>query len=302
MEFAIKKGIIGMQKKITLIAFCFSIIIAFDSFLVKNNPVRAEYKEYQYKIDFGKARPVESLILNRNLSVKTNSEEDWVKVEFDSSLSNQNGEYIPINRISLDLNNRHFQLDKGPFKIDSKKILFTDKLLFIFSLNLTPADHPGIYQGSIRIHTSLKTITFQLEVEVQPWVRMETDQRLINLNQVTKEDVKLQSPMPLTIRVASNTQWVLSANLVQDTKTPLWIQLSRWREYDIQNLIRWGELLEMGKKPLAAGNATVSRSESYWTELSMAVYIEDFIKYPAGEGLFQIRFLLEIWDQKTVKL
>jgi hypothetical protein len=108
--------------------------------------------------------------------------------------------------------------------------------------------------------------------------------------------------MPLTIRVASNTQWVLSANLVQDTKTPLWIQLSRWREYDIQNLIRWGELLEMGKKPLAAGNATVSRSESYWTELSMAVYIEDFIKYPAGEGLFQIRFLLEIWDQKTVKL
>lgn len=291
-----------MQKKITLIVCCFLVIIAFDCFLVKNKPVRAEFKEYRSKIDFGKARPVESLTLNRNLSVKTSSEEDWVKVEFDSYLSNQNGDYIPNHRVTLDINDRHFQLDKGPFEINSKKVSFTEKLLLIFSLNLTPADRPGIYQGSIRFQTPLKKITFQLEVEVQPWVRMETDQRLINLNQVTKEDVKLQSPMPLTIRVASNAQWVLSANLVKDTKTPLWISLSRWRENDIQSLIRSGEFLEMKKKPLAAGNGTVSRSESYWVELSIVVYIEDFIKYPAGECLFQLRFLLEIWDQKTVKL
>lgn len=236
-----------MQKKITLIVCCFLVIIAFDCFLVKNKPVRAEFKEYRSKIDFGKARPVESLTLNRNLSVKTSSEEDWVKVEFDSYLSNQNGDYIPIHRVTLDINDRHFQLDKGPFEINSKKVSFTEKLLLIFSLNLTPADRPGIYQGSIRFQTPLKKITFQLEVEVQPWVRMETDQRLINLNQVTKEDVKLQSPMPLTIRVASNAQWVLSANLVKDTKTPLWISLSRWRENDIQSLIRSGEFLEMKK-------------------------------------------------------
>lgn len=291
-----------MQKKIMLIILCFLVIIAFDCFLVKNNPVRAEYREYKYKIDFGKARPVERLTLNRNLSIKTTPVEDWVKVEFDLSLSNQNGDSIPINRVNLDINDRHFELDEGPFEINSKKKSFTDKLFLTFSLNLTPADRPGIYQGSIRIHTPLKKITFQLEIEVQPWVRMETDQRLININQVTKEDFRIQSPMPLTIRVASNTKWVLSANLLKDTKAPLWLHMSRWRENDIQSIIRSGERLEMGKKALAAGNATTSRSELYWAELSMVVYIEDFIKYPAGEGLFQLRFLLEIWDQKTVKL
>lgn len=288
-----------MQKKIALIISYFLAIIAFDCFLAKHNLVRAEY---MYKIDFGKARPVERLTLTRNLSVKTNPGEDWVKVEFDSSLSNQNGDYLPINRVNLAINDRHFELDGGPFEINSKKISSMDKLFLTFNLTLNPADRPGIYQGSIRIQTLSEKITFHLEVEVQPWVRMEADQRLININQVTKEDLKLQSPVPLTIRVASNTSWVLSANLAKDNKVPLRLQPVRRRENDIQNLFRSGERLETGKKALAAGNATVNRFESYWAEVSMIVYIDDFIKYPAGERLFQLRFLLEIWDQKTVKL
>lgn len=290
-----------MQKKLTLIIFGFLVMVAFDCFMVKNSLVKAEIREYCYKVDFGKARPVESLTLNRNLSVKTNPEEDWIKVEFDSSLGNQNGEYLPINRLNLSVNDRDFQLDKGPFEINLKQDSFTDKLFLIFSLNLTPADRPGNYHGSIRIQTPLKKIIFQLEVQVEPWVRMEADQRRINISQATKEDFKLQTSAPLTIRVASNTDWVLSANLLQNNKPPIRLKMTRWQENNIQNLFRSGERLETEKKALAAGNATVNRSESYWAELSMTVYIEDFIKYPAGEHLFQFRFLLEIWDQKTVK-
>lgn len=291
-----------MQKKIALVILGFLVIVAFDCFLAKKSLAKAEIREYCYKVDFGKARPVENLTLNRNLSVKTNPGEDWIKVDFDSSLRNKNGEYLPINRLNLSINDRHFQLDKGPFEINLKQDSFTDKLFLIFSLNLTPADRPGKYQGSIGIQTPLKKITFQLEVEVEPWVRMEADQRMINISQVAKEDFILQSPMPLTIRVASNTDWVLSANLLQNDKAPICLKLTRWQEKDIQNLFRSGERLETEKKALAAGSATVNRSETYWAELSMTVYIEDFIKYPAGERLFQLRFLLEIWDQKTVKL
>lgn len=290
-----------MEKKIWGIIFCLLFLSAFDCLWAGSNPVRAE--EYRYKIDFGKARPIENLVIDRNLSIKINPGEDWLKVNFDSFLGNQKGEHIPLNRLNLAVNDRNFDLDHGPFEIDSKALSPNDKLFFTFSLNLAPADHPGNYQGMITIETPLKKVSFQLEVEVQPWVRIETDQILIRMDQVAREDLKLQSSIPLTIRVASNSKWVLSVNLDKDIKVPLQLRLNQQQvTQEIQSLFSSGEFLETEKKALATGNATVRPSESYWAEISTAVYIDDFIKYPAGERLFQIRFLLELWDQKTVNL
>lgn len=290
-----------MHRKMWRLIFCLLFLSAFDYLWAGTNPVRAE--EYRYKIDFGKARPIESLMIDRNLSIKINPGEDWVKVDFDRYLDNQKGDQIPCNRLNLAINDRNFELDHGPFEVGSKTISINDKLFLTFSLNLTPADRPGNYHGTITIETPQKKIAFQLEAEVQPWVRMETDQSFIRMDQVTKEDFKLQSSIPLTIRVASNASWVLSANLAKDSKVPIRLKLSQqWLNNDIQSFFHSGGCLEIEKKALAAGNATVSRSESYWSELSMAVSIDDFIKYPAGERLFQLRFLLELWDQKTVNL
>ncbi len=295
------KGSIGMQKKIVLVILCFLNIIAFDCLWAKANPVRAQ-EQYRFKINFGKARPIESLIIDRNLSIKTNPGEDLIKVDFSSYLDNQKGEHIHFNRLKLAINDRIFDLDKGPFEVEPKTFSPDDKLFLTFSLNLTPSDYPGSYQGSITFQTSHKKITFQLEVEVQPWVRMETDQKLIGLEQVTKEDLKLFSPIPLTIRVASNTNWVLSVNLARDIKVPIQLKLGQQQHNDIQSFFQSGGSLEIGKKPLAAGNSTVRSCDSYWLELPIAVFIDEFYKYPAGKQLFQIRFLLELWDQKTVRL
>ena len=292
------KESIGMQAKIGWMVFCFLILSSFDCLWSGANPVRAE--EYRYKIDFGKARPVESLVLDRNLSIKTNPGENRIKVDFDSALSNHNGDHISINRLNLSINDRNFELDRGPFEVDSQT---DDKLFLTFSLKLTPADHPGDYQGTVSIETPLKKISFQLEVEVEPWVRMETDRFLIRMDQVTKEDFKLRSAVPLTIRLASNTKWVLSVNSTQKSKVPLQLKLERQRGNNaIQDLFQSGGHLETDKKALAAGISTVSPSESYWSEIDLVVYIDDFNKYPAGEELFQLRFLLELWDKKTVNL
>ncbi len=287
-----------MRKAIWRIILCF---IALNCLWAGFNPVKAA--EYRYKIDFGKARPIESLVIDRSLSIKINPGEDWVKVYFDSFLDNQRGEHIPVNRLNMAINDRNFELDHSPFEIDSKALSLNDKLFFTFSLNLTPADRPGNYQGIIIIETSEKKITFQLGAEVQPWVRIETDQSFIRMDQAAKEDLKLQSSIPLTIRVASNSKWVLAVNLARDSKVPLQLKMDQQlANLEIQRLFSAGGRLETEKKVLAAGNATVVRSESYWTEIKTLIYIDDFIKYPAGEQSFQLRFLLELWDQKTVKL
>ncbi len=290
-----------MQKKIGLIILCLSVAVAFDCLWAGTNPVRAE--EYRFKIDFGKARPIERIVVDRNLSIKTDPGENWVKVNFDSNLANHKGDHIPINRLNVAINDRNFELDRGPFEVDSKNLSNNDKLFLSFSLNLTPADRPGNYQGKITFETQLKKVTFQLEVEVEPWVRIEADQSLIRMDQTMKEDFKLQSSIPLHVRVASNTDWVLSANLANDSKVPIQIKLDQELAREgIRSLFPMGERLETEKKALFNGNATVSPSDSYWAEMSMAVYIGNFTKYPAGEQLFQIRFLLELWDQKTVNL
>lgn len=287
-----------MQKKFLGIIFGLLFLIIFDCLWVGSNPVRAE--EYRYQIDFGKARPIESLVLDRNLSIKTNPGENRIKIDFDSVLSNHNGDHISISRLNLSINDRLFELDHSPIEVDSR----TDGKLFLtFSLKLTPADRPGNYQGMVTFETPLKKISFQLKVEVQPWVRMETDQRLIRMDQVTKDEFKVQSSIPLTIRLASNAKWVLSVNAAQKSKIPLHLKLERHRGNNaIQDLFQSGGSLETDKKALAAGIPTVSPSESYWSEIDLLVYIDDFIKYPAGERQFQLRFLLELWDQKTVNL
>jgi len=123
------------------------------------------------------------------------------------------------------------------------------------------------------------------------------------MDQVAREELKLQNSIPITIRVSSNSKWVLSVNLAKDSKVPLQLKPDQHSvSQDIQSLLSAGERLETEKKALVAGNATVIRSESYWAEIKTAVYIDDFIKYPAGEQLFQLRFLLELWDRKTVKI
>lgn len=290
-----------MQRKILSIIFGLLFLCVFDYFWVGANPVRVE--AYRFKVNFGKARPIENMVVERNLSIKTSPGENWVKVGFDSALNNRDGDHISINRLTLSINDRNFQLDRGPFEVDSKAVSFEDKLFLNFSLNLTPGDCPGNYQGTVIIETSMKKVAFQLEVEVQPWVRLETDQTLIRLDQVNKEDFKVRSSVPLTIRLASNAKWVLSVNLGENSNIPFQLRLEQQRGIaEIQYLFEPGGRLGKEKRVLAVGNSTVRRSESYWAEVHLAVYIDDFYKYPAGERLLQLCFLLELWDQKTVKI
>ena len=290
-----------MQKKFLSIIFGLLFLCVFDYFWVGANPVRAEV--YRYKINFGKARPIENMVVERNLSIKTSPGENWIKVSFDSALTNRDGGYISINRLTLSINDRNFKLDRGSFEIDSKALSFDNKLFLNFSLNLTPGDCPGKYQGMVTIETPMKKIAFQLEIEVQPWVRLETDQSLIRLDQVTKEDFKVCSSVPLIIRLASNAKWVLSVNLGENGKVPFQLRLEQQRKNnEVQYLFEPGGRLGRDKKPLAVGDSTVRHSGSYWTEIELAVYIDDFYKYPAGEGVLRLRFLLELWDQKTVKI
>lgn len=292
-----------MQKRSALFSLFFLMFIAFDVISGQANSLKAASGEYRFKIDFGKAQPVETIMVERNLSIKTIQGENRIRVDFEPYLANQKGEHIPIKRLELSINDRKFQLDDGAFEIDTETLSINDKLFLTFNLSLSPVDHPGLYQGVMSIQTPQKKIIFQLGVEVQPWVRMETDERFINLDQVSKEDLKVKSPMPLTVRVASNTNWVLSANLEKENKVPLLLKLGRYNGgNDIQNLFLPGGRLGIEKLALAAGAATVKPSESYWSELSFDMFIDDFIKYPAGEQLFKIRFLLELWEQKTVNL
>lgn len=292
-----------MQKRVAHFSLCLLMIIAFDLMSGQVNSVKAAMGEHRFKIDFGKAQPVEMITIERNLSVKTNQGENRFRVNFEPYLANQKGEHIPINRLELSINDRRFELDHGAFEIDAETLSINDKLFLTFSLSLVPADRPGLYQGMMTIETPQKKINFQLEVQVQPWVRLETDERSINVNQVFKEDLKVKSPTPFTIRVASNTNWVLSANLEKESKVPLQLKLGRYSGgNDIQNLFLPGGRLETEKSALATGAATVKPSESYWSELSFDIFIDDFSKYPAGGRLFKIRFLLELWERKTVNL
>lgn len=290
-----------MQKKLLSIIFGLFFLCAFDYFWVGANPVRAE--AYRYRINFGKARPIENMVVERNLSIKTSPGEDWVKVSFDSALDNRDGDHISTNRLTLSINDRNFKLDRGPFEVDLKALSFDDKLFLNFSLKLTPGDSPGNYQGIVTIETPIKKIAFQLEVEVQPWVRLETDRTLIRLDQVNKEDFKVSSSVPLTIRLASNAKWVLSVNLGENSKIPFQLRLEQQRGIaEVQYLFEPGGRLGKERRVLAVGNSTVRRRESYWAEVDLVVYIDDFYKYPAGERLLQLRFLLELWDKKTVTI
>lgn len=262
-----------------------------------------------FKLDFGKVRPFKETVIERILPVEMIREKaDEIMVDYDPSLKDPLGHNLPVSRLKMAVNDELFELKNFDSPINLTRLSSNQKLYrFMFLLELAPADLPGRYNGTVlikyRTGTTWRKISILLTVEIQPWVRIEASRSNISLDQAVNDDAKLQSLIPFTVRIASNSNWTLYLKEVKSAKTetniPWQVTLNPRPSANKIQLISSTEIIsEKERKALAIGNATVS--ETHWVEIDLVFFLPEFIKYPAGTHTFHLQFIVEFWDHQPL--
>ena len=287
-----------------LMLFFMSAVLAGDI-----HPVAAESN---LKLDFGEITPFDVTIVERTLPVAVVKEKiNKIIVEFDPALSDPSGLTIPMRRLKMAVNDQLYALKDYASPIDLTAVSPDSGLYhFMFSLELTPADLPGLYEGKVLIKYQTgavwNSINACLSVEIEPWVRIEANQKQINLDQISADNTKLQNAIPFNIKVASNSSWILYMEKVQSEETgreiPLAVKviprkMESHSAQGIQNLALSETILSKEKMALGAGNATVING-LYWAEIDLALFLRDFINCPAGNQILLLQFTVGLWDNR----
>lgn len=261
------------------------------------------------EVDFSSVRADETVQRIQSFSIPVNmTGPRGVSIETPGLTNYQNNQKIPFQRLTLLLNNTSVVMDTSPLTFDFTGGFNNKQFDLKLDLELTPNDQPGIYQGVIQFRfwktdqNQVKwsePIQVMLKVRIEPWFRLKTDSVYFKLQPDTVRNNKdLQNTEPLRIQIASNTNWQLGISLLFD-KTPVnnkEIAFMVKVENGLTQYQSAGQIsitAQDGEKVIATGPAT-ARNKTYWCEIPVDLYLNNYSKYPAGLYNFTVTFTGEI--------
>jgi hypothetical protein len=290
-----------IKKNVTfLILFGFSLVLL----------PRANAMDYSLNINFDKVKPLETVTLLETIPVTLTPEKvDGFQVEVSESLTGvQHKQILPSSRMRIMMNGQPFQLTNSPVTvIFANQNKTADRINLAIELRIKSEDRADSYSGKIILKTwnngvSGKvwnnSIAINLTAVIQPWFKIQCDSDQMVLDQVSYSQARLVNPEPLQLRIASNSNWVLTCNIA-NSKCELhpMVRIISGQTPHLQ-VINSNSVITVNRHILASGTAT-ARNGRYWLELGIGIEIRDVIKYAAKEYTIPIQFNLLLRDDKS---
>jgi hypothetical protein len=286
--------------------FCFLI-----PFFIFGLGGRSQAADYSINLDYGKVKPIEAVRISKRIPAAIGVQKaDGLLAELNPALTGPGQRTLPLKRLKLFLNQEFYQLTDAPLTIPFSKTFKNQNIIGLaFDLNLNPEDYPGTYQGKVVIRPWVEgpqgrelkhSITIHISVQIQPWVRIETLQNAVNLEDTSYAENQIQNNQPLVLRIASNTSWILFYRM--DPKSP---PTAIHPEIMIQpqgnqpiRIIPAKSAGSNSRKDLALGGSTTTAG-GYWSELSLTLIIPNFTKHVSQNYSFPLHFAVELWDGRS---
>lgn len=300
-----------MIKKLGFLLAIISVVIIFFCYPTHALAQNMDSQNNRYiQIDFGSAEAVEPLTKTKTFSTITLDKQiTGYEISYDQGLVNrQTGATIPPERLKLFVNEREVPLLSETTTIDKPG---SEGLRIRMTLELLPLDPVGFYEGIItlkpwkknnnepNLQEWLPAIMIMFSVHVNPWVRLEPIPAPIVLERPYLTAHTLQNPEPVYLRIASNSTWNLSAELVSTKSTdktglsvPLTIKVTETPGADFLILLT----PNAGPRFILSGNATVDRTH-YWRKIPITFFLTDITSYPAGFIRFELVFTGEPYNK-----
>lgn len=266
-------------------------------------------------VDFGSTTAKQIIVVARNLKVAVPESDCGLFIEANFGLmDNNNHNKIPKERMTLLWGNKMIPLNQSQIFIDSKDLSQIAVINLKLNLELRPIDQPGLYVGEILLKLwkpnlenpsrkewlSLPSISIPIKVSVEAWINLQTDSLFVKLESLSFSGHRnLENTESLTLKVASNTNWIVYLELFETDATifPIMVKTSgSTRNYRGIDQISISPF--QGRKMVATGIATVNETQ-YWCQIPVRVSINDFTKYPAGIYKLKLHFTGEIYDEKS---
>lgn len=291
-----------MKKIRSLLIICFS-------FLLFSSIPRAVALNYPISVNYGKIQPEKETALNQILPFSLNTAQaDGILVETSGLTGANSRQILPSNRMKLSVGDQSYSIANSSLKIVFEEHQKTKTTLnFTLSLELLPSDLPDNYSGLLIIRPWLdtpqgrkwnNTITAQLTVAVQPWIKLLCDQTAITLETTHYSNRSIQNEQPLRIKVASNTDWLLYCCLKSSvTELIPVINVSDPASAGVQTFNPLTGFSN-NRKNLAVGRMTTA-NDKYWCDLLLTLEIKNVINYPTGKYQIPLQFGVEFWNNPS---
>jgi hypothetical protein len=260
-------------------------------------------------LNFGKVKPVASVIHNQKIPAAFATEKvNGMQIEVAELLSGTTAKHrLPANRMRLLLGDRAFQLSSSVINIGFDQLISKTALNNLgLELKLMPEDHSDLYTGTILFKTWVdcngvkkwqSALEVKLTVEIQPWLKIQTDSDPVFLEPVNYTDFGLANLRPLRIRIAANTSWLLGCKLSDSVGGPRMTVKIPTGQSGLQ-ILNQNLAVTTERQNLAAGTAPTAVG-SYWREILLVIAINDFRIYPSREYTIPLEFTLLSWDGKN---
>jgi hypothetical protein len=284
----------------------FLIVIFFS--LVKLPSANA--MDYFLNINFGKVKPSESLSLTQPIPMAFPPEKvDGIQIEVTGPLSGVNEKQtIPVGRIRFLLNDQSFQLANSTVTINfADRIKTADQLNLALELKISPEDRADHYTGKLTLRTWVNgnegkqwqhVVVVKIATEIQPWIKMQCETNQIVLDQMDFSAANLANRQPVQLRIASNSNWVLTCNLNgSDCGIHPTIKILSVRNSQLQ-ILNQNANVTADRKNLVLGSAT-GTSAAYWIDLLLGIEINEYTKYPTKTYTIPLQFTALLWDGKA---
>ncbi len=264
--------------------------------------------------NFGKITAVEPVVQKLTLPYNIQLSQKCgltILAETPGLIEHDSGRVLPWKRMKLMLGEKNLSVSAyQPVKLapasEVQEIILMVQGLF------EPSDRPGNYEGIITLQSwreneakqdqeLLKSIKIYVKVEISAWVRLNSENFKVNINEVTGDGVGLRTVTPVNLKVASNDKWAVFLNLNQNDLAegkviPINLQIFS-RINSVQTFPQTFKEKISNSKIIAAGMPTVN-GKDYWCELPLSFTIDSYTKYPAGKCNFQFNCTGEVFGNQ----
>jgi hypothetical protein len=276
--------------------------------LLELPPVHA--MDYTLSLDFDKVKPVESITRTTPITTKFSvARVDGIQVKVNRPLSGVvTHKTVPAVRMRLLINGQPFQLANSTVTINfADQIRSTDAINLALELTFNPEDPADRYNGEITLKTWVKNaagakkwndvITVKLTAAVQPWIKIQQESVAVILEEADYANGKLVNSQPFKLRIAANSNWVLTCKLTDDCILKPTVKILSLSPAGRVQVLNPNFMVTTDRRNLALGPATTIGG-SLWTDLRLNIEIKNFTKYTAGEYTIPLQFAAFLWGAK----
>ncbi len=214
------------------------------------------------------------------------------------TIKNQN-QYIPLNRLQVQVEDSFYQLKQGNTIIDLDRISGAGltRLPVVFTYTVKPYDLPGIYETVLNFREIgrdgqiLDSYQLPLRIEVGSWIRIETQSPEIIMGP-SRESFNIYTLLPGVIKVAGNVNWELTGFMALEDifqGEELYLKAFQVEGQAFQVVNPQGVSISTRPQLLASGVPTIL-GEDYWVEVPFTMEIKDYTRIPAGRITFPLVF------------